>query len=91
MKCCVSAARGAPPDNEYLTRPPVACFILLNTIKSRMLDPGSPQFNRKLLAENAPQNIFSFRPVPWMRPMIPFRMDSQTAGILSAYQHGRIE
>lgn len=48
----------------------------------RMLVPGRCHLCRKLFALKAPQNIFSLRPVPWTRPMIPFRMDSQMAGIL---------
>ena len=75
-------ASGAPPDNDNRTLPPVASLILLNTIALRMLAPGKCHFSKKLLEENAPQNIFSFNPVPLTRPIIPFRIDSQTAGIL---------
>ena len=60
----------------------MASLILLKTIAFRTLVPGRCHLCRKLFALKAPQNIFSFRPVPWTRPMIPFRMDSQMAGIL---------
>ena len=81
MKCCVSLARGAPPDNDNRTLPPVPSLIWLKT-KLRILAPGKCHLCKKLFVENAAQKIFSFNPVPCIRPIMPFRIDSHTAGIL---------